>query len=95
MAKWLQSGRRRDICIVLAAEGELPGQRVKSELESRYDEHIEPKAFYGSLSALVDTGFVEERTEGIQDLYALTEAGERRLREQFEWMSGAVEGGNE
>lgn len=92
MAKWLQSGRRRDICIVLAAEGELPGQRVKSVLESHYDERIEPKAFYGSLSALVDGGFVEECTEGIQNLYALTEAGERRLREHAEWMSSAVEG---
>lgn len=92
MAKWLQSGRRRDICIVLAADGELPGQRVKSELESRYDKRIEPKAFYGSLSALVDAGFVEERTEGIQDLYALTGLGERRLREQFEWMESALEG---
>lgn len=92
MAKWLQSGRRRDICVVLAAEGELPGQRVKSELESHYDERLEPKAFYGSLSALVDGGFVEERTEGIQDRYALTEAGERRLREHAEWMESAVEG---
>lgn len=91
MAKWLQSGRRRDICIVLAREGELPGQRVKSTLESHYDEHIEPKAFYGSLSALVDTGFVEKRTEGIQDLYALTEAGKRRFREQLEWMEAALE----
>ncbi|WP_246999601.1 PadR family transcriptional regulator [Halosolutus gelatinilyticus] len=91
MAKWLQSGRRRDTCVLLAAGGEMRGQRLKSQLESHYDEHIEPKSFYGSLSALVDAGFVEERTEGIHDVYALTEAGERRVREHYEWMRSSLD----
>ncbi len=90
--KWLRSGRRRDVCVVLAGEGPLRGQRLKSILESRYDERIEPKSFYGSLSALVDAGLVAERTEGIHDVYALTEVGERRLREHHEWMTANVEG---
>jgi len=88
MGKWLQSGRRRDICILLAAaeDGELTGQRLKTRLESRYDTRIDPKSFYGALEAMVDTGFVSQRTDGIAEKYSLTDAGERQLREQFEWM---------
>lgn len=90
--KWLQSGRRRDICVLLAAEGELRSQQVKSRLESHYDERIEPKSFYGTLSALVEAGFVETRTEGIYDVYALTQAGERRLRDHYAWLEECLEG---
>ncbi|MDQ2051456.1 helix-turn-helix transcriptional regulator [Natronolimnohabitans sp. A-GB9] len=93
MTKWLQSGRRRDICFVLAAaeDGELRGQRLKSRLESHYDERLGPKAFYGSLSALEDAGIVEKRTEGLYDVYALTEGGERRLREHYAWVRDCLE----
>ncbi|MBV0923576.1 PadR family transcriptional regulator [Halomicroarcula limicola] len=89
MAKWFQSGRRRDICVLLAGadEGELTGQRLKTRLERRYDTRIEPKSFYGALEAMEDAGFLEHRTEGIADKYSLTDGGERRLREQFEWMA--------
>ncbi|WP_436347845.1 PadR family transcriptional regulator [Natronorubrum sp. FCH18a] len=95
MTKWLRSGRRRDICFLLAAadEGELRSQQVKSRLESHYNDHLAPKAFYGSLSALVDAGFVEKRTEGIYDVYALTEGGERRVREHYGWVQACLEGG--
>jgi len=88
MAKWLQSGRRRDICVLLAAadDGELTGQRLKTRLERRYDTRIDSQSFYGALEAMADAGFVTARTDGIADKYSLTEAGERRLREQFEWM---------
>ena len=88
MAKWLQSGRRRDMCILLAGaeDGELAGQRLKTRLEERYDTRIEPRSFYGALEALADAGFVEKRVDGIAEKYALTAAGERRLREQYEWM---------
>ena len=91
MTKWLQSGRRRDMCVLLAAMGECHGQQLKSRLESHYDDRIEPKAFYGSLSALIDAGFVEKRTEGIHDVYVLTAGGERRLREHHEWMTACLE----
>ena len=93
MAKWLQSGRRRDMCILLAAaeDGELTGQRLKTRLESRYDTRIDPQSFYGALEAMADAGFVEQRTDGIADKYSLTEAGTRRLREQFEWMRDSLD----
>lgn len=86
MSKWLQSGRRRDVCVLLAEEPGLTGQRLKTRLERHYDERIDPKSFYGALSALVDAGFVEKRTEGIADEYSLTDAGQRRVHEHYEWM---------
>ena len=93
MSKWLRSGRRRDICVLLAAadDGELRGQQLKSRLESHYDDRLEPKSFYGSLSALVDAGFVEKRTEGLHDVYALTDAGERRTQEHAGWVRACFE----
>jgi len=87
MTKWLQSGRRRDICIILASEDGLNGQTLKTRLERHYDERIDPQSFYGALSAMVDSGFLEKETAGIADEYSLTEAGRARLDEQFEWMS--------
>ncbi|RKD97764.1 PadR family transcriptional regulator [Halopiger aswanensis] len=93
MSKWLQSGRRRDMCVLLSAaeDGELRGQQLKSRLESHYDGRIDPKSFYGSLSALVEAGFVEERTEGIHDVYRLTDEGERRVQDHYEWLRGCLE----
>ena len=93
MGKWLQSGRRRDVCYLLAATdgGELRGQQLKSRLESHYDERIEPKSFYGSLSALVDAGFVEKRTAGIHDAYALTDAGRQRVDDHYAWVRSCLE----
>ena len=91
MSKWLQSGRRRDICYLLGGAGELRGQELKSRLESHYDDRIEPSAFYGSLSALVDAGHVVEEADGLHDVYRLTEAGEHRLREQVTWIERTLE----
>ncbi|WP_255169880.1 helix-turn-helix transcriptional regulator [Natrononativus amylolyticus] len=86
MARWLQSGRRRDLCFLLAEAGELRGQQLKSALESHYGSRLEPKSFYGSLSALVDAGIVEKRTQGLHDVYALTSEGEAALCEHADWV---------
>ena len=91
MTKFLQSGRRRDICALLAGE-RLQAQALKSKLESHDDERIEPKSFYGALDALEQSGFVATETEGIHDVYVLTEAGERRLREHYEWLTEQLQG---
>jgi DNA-binding PadR family transcriptional regulator len=85
MTKFLQSGRRRDICALLAGE-QLQAQALKSRLESHDGERIEPKSFYGALDVLEDSGFVEAKTDGI-DVYVLTDAGEARLREHYEWLT--------
>ena len=91
MTKWLQSGRRRDLCALLYGDGPLRGQRLKTALEDHYDARIDSRSFYGAMDSLIDKGFVEKRTEGIHDAYALTEAGERRVEEHFEWLRGKVD----
>ena len=95
MSKWLHSGRRRDLCTLVHDAGEVRAQSLKNRLESHYDERIDPGSFYGSLSALVDAGFLERRTEGIADVYALTDAGERALLDHYEWLSARVDGGRD
>jgi len=90
MTKFLQSGRRRDICALLAGE-RLQAQALKSALEDHYGTRIEPQSFYGALDALEEAGFVERETDGIHDVYVLTEAGEQRLREHVDWLVAAVE----
>ncbi|PSQ44912.1 multidrug DMT transporter permease, partial [Halobacteriales archaeon SW_6_65_15] len=60
-------------------------------LEDHYDARIDSKSFYGAMDSLIDKRFVEKRTEGIHDAYALTGAGEKRVEEHFEWMQGKVE----
>lgn len=79
------------MCVLLAGES-LQAQALKSRLESHYDERIDPRSFYGALDALEEAGFVEAQTEGIHDVYALTDAGDRRLREHIQWMVDHVDG---
>ena len=92
MARWLQSGTRRDLCVLLAgAEDGLPAQKLKTRLETHYDDRLDPSLFYGALEDLERKGFVASRTEGLSDVYALTDGGERRLRDHYEWFESHVE----
>ncbi len=40
MTKWLQSGLRRDICIVVADLGNPTGHDVKRAIEAHYEETV-------------------------------------------------------
>ena len=91
MTRWLQSGRRRDLCALLYDGGPLRGQSLKTRMEDHYDARIDSQSFYGALESLKDKGFVETRTEGIHDAYALTDAGKQRVEDHFEWMRRKVE----
>ena len=93
MTKWFHSGRRRDLCALLYDLGELLAQSAKSRLEAHYDERIDPGSFYGTLSALVEAGYLDRRTEGIADVYALTDAGEAALLDHYAWLGERIEGG--
>ena len=90
MTRFLQSGRRRDMCALLAGR-RLQAQALKSRLESHYDERIDPRSFYAALESLEDSGFIERHEEGIHEAYGLTEAGEQRLRDHYEWLSEQLE----
>jgi len=92
MGRWLRSGIRRDVCVVLADLEGPTGQECKATLEDHYGERLAPERFYGALDALVEAGHVDRTEDGIHDRYALTAAGRRRLREHFEWMAGRVDG---
>jgi DNA-binding PadR family transcriptional regulator len=91
--KWLRSGLRRDICVVVAsADDEAPtAQECKAALESRYGDRIEPKTFYGALDTLTDGGHLDKRADGLHDRYALTEAGERALRDHYAWVKDVLD----
>jgi DNA-binding PadR family transcriptional regulator len=94
MAKWLQSGRRRDLCLILYDEGALHGQALKSRLESHYEERIDPKSFYGALDTLVDGGHLELRESGIHDEYLLSDAGRAMLEAHVDWVRERVGDGD-
>ncbi len=86
MARWLQSGVRRDVCVVLYGAEELRLEELKTRLQQHYDERLEPERFRRRVEKLVDAGHVQRRTEGIHDVYLLTEAGEEALEAHVEWM---------
>ncbi|MCD2204807.1 PadR family transcriptional regulator [Halobacterium sp. KA-6] len=87
MSKWLSSGLRRDVCVVVASEGDPTQQSVKRAIERKNDERIRPKRFNGAVRKLEDAGFVEREPDGVHDRLLLTEAGEQRLREHREWVA--------
>jgi DNA-binding PadR family transcriptional regulator len=90
MTRFPQSGRRRDICVLLAGES-MQAQALKTRLSDHYGERIEPESFYRALDALERRGFVESRTEGIHDVHALTDAGREQLDEHLSWMLAQVD----
>ena len=90
MTKYVQSGMRRDVLALLAAEPRR-GQQLKTALEAHYDEHIEPKTFYGALDALADGGHVHVETEGVHDVYELTPGGRQLLEEHVRWLTDTVD----
>lgn len=71
--------------MVLYGAGELRGKEVKAALQDHYGERVDSKRFDGMLGKLVDTGHVERRTEGLHDVYALTDAGRTAVEGHFEW----------
>jgi len=93
VTKWLQSGLRRDVCILLAGEEPLHAQQLKARIGERYDERIDPATFRRALDALVETGHLEVESDGIHDAYALTEAARSMVEAQFEWMREHVRDG--
>jgi len=90
MAKYLQSGLRRDCCALVCALEEPTGQSLKRALESHYEDRIAPAQFYGALDALVEAGHLTREPDGVTDRYALTDAGEAALLEHASWLADQV-----
>ncbi|PSP76567.1 multidrug DMT transporter permease [Halobacteriales archaeon QS_1_68_20] len=86
MGKWLQSGVRRDVCVTLYGAGELRLKELETRVEDHYGERFEPERFRRKVEKLVKAGHLERRTEGIHDVYALTDAGREALEAHVEWV---------
>lgn len=85
MGKWLRSGVRRDACLLLYGAGELRLKELETRLQDHYDERFDPERFRRKVEKLVDRGHLERRTEGLHDVYALTEEGERAVEAHLSW----------
>jgi len=91
MGRWLHSGLRRDICVVVADLGGGTDREIKAALERRYEERVSPSQYQGALDALVRQGYLDRVVDGVQDRVTLTETGARAVREQATWLQDAVE----
>ena len=91
MTRWLASGIRRDLCVLLYHLESPTGQSLKRALESHYEASIDPSEFYGAVTALVDQGFVARHPDGVHDRYSLTAAGETALLGHYEWTTEMLE----
>ena len=85
MAKWLQSGVRRDVCLVLYGADELRLKELETRLQDHYDERFEPERFRRKVEKLVDRDHLERRTEGLHDVYALTDDGAAAVEAHLSW----------
>lgn len=90
VSSYFSSGRRRDLCVLLYGTGGLRGQKLKTRLEDHYDTRLDPGTFYSTLDALVESGHLETRTDGIHDVYALTADGQDRLDDHVAWLTREV-----
>ncbi|MFW5938016.1 MAG: PadR family transcriptional regulator [Halanaeroarchaeum sp.] len=95
MSRWLQSGLRRDLCVVVFALDEPTGQQAKTALEDHYDDRLEPRAVHGALDELERAGYLTRTVDGLQDRYALTDAGEAALLDHYEWLRESIETGDD
>ena len=77
---------RRDICILLYGTAGVPTQKLKTRLGRHYDDRIDPRQFRGALDALERTGHLTRETEGLQDVFTLTPAGQEAVSDHVEWL---------
>ncbi len=86
MAKFLASGQRRDILVLVYRHENPRAGKLKQALESHYDERMRPREFQGALDSLVDLGYLSRHVDGVHDRYELTAAGEQSLLDHYEWL---------
>lgn len=90
--RWLQSGRRRDLCALLYEAESLRRQQLKTALERHYETRIDPQSFAGSVDALVDRGIVARDQDGIHDVYRLTDEGVAAVEAYHGWLTERLAG---
>lgn len=91
MTRWLQSGLRRDICVVVAAEADPTETDVKTALEAHYGDRVRPSQFHGAIDALVRQGHLERQPDGLQDRLSLTPGSREALETHVDWLQESLE----
>jgi len=91
MSKFLASGLRRDLVLLVYSLENPRGQELKRALESHYEERIPPREFYGALDQLEANAFLSKAPDGVHDRYELTEAGTEALLDHVDWLEEQME----
>lgn len=92
MSRWLQSGLRRDVCVIVASLDDPTETAVKTALEEHYGERVRPGQFHGAVDALVRQGHLDRRPDGLQDRLELTPAAEEALNAHQRWLVETLNG---
>ena len=80
------TGFQRDLLYVIYGFDRPSGQAIKDELEDYYHQEINHGRLYPNLDTLVVKSFVDKgQLDRRTNYYAITEKGERLLRERREW----------
>ncbi|NKE37385.1 PadR family transcriptional regulator [Natronococcus sp. JC468] len=80
------TGFQRDLLYVIVGADKPSGQDIKSEIERYYSSEIDHGRLYPNLDTLVNKGLVEKgELDRRTNYYAITEAGERAIRERQDW----------
>lgn len=90
--RWLQSGLRRDICVIVASVDEPTETSLKTALEAHYGERVRPGQFHGAVDALVRQGHLDRRPDGLQDRLLLTEDARAALTAHAQWLIESLDG---
>lgn len=92
MSRWLQSGLRRDICVIVATLGDPTETATKTALEEHYGERVRPGQFHGAVDALVRQGHLRRRPDGLQDRLQLTTEAREALSAHRRWLVESFDG---
>ena len=80
------TGFQRDLLYVINGADQPSGQDVKDEVEIYYSSEINHGRLYPNLDTIVNKELVEKgQLDRRTNYYAITDDGNRRIRERREW----------
>lgn len=86
------TGFQRDLLYVIAGLDDPHGTAIAEELDDIHGPDINPGQLYPNLDKLAEEDFINKRkVEPRKNEYSLTEQGEEKLQERYEWMAQYVD----
>ena len=86
------TGFQRDLLYVIAGADQPSGQDVKEDVEQYYTADINHGRLYPNLDTLVNKELVEKgQLDRRTNYYAITDDGEKRIRDRREWEAQYVD----